>query len=80
MTVQQLRKLLREYADEFTVTIENNHIKVVGMYSSGDLFEEFINSAGGTWEGGIGIAPNGWWCGECSTFDCDKCGGWKERE
>jgi hypothetical protein len=79
MTVKHLIKLLREYADEFTVTIENNHIKVVGMYPSGDLFKEFINSSGGVWEGGCGTAPNGKWCGECATFNCDECG-WEKRD
>ena len=78
MTVKHLRKLLTNYENEFTVTIENNHIKVAGMYPNGDFYEEFINSAGGTWEGGCGTAPDGKFCGECSTFNCDECG-WKER-
>lgn len=79
MTVKQLRKLLSRYDDGDEVVIKNNNIHILGVFYTGETFEEFINSAGGVWEGGCGTAPNGKFCGECSTFDCEECG-WKERE
>ena len=79
MTVQHLRKLLRHYDDKDEVAINNNQIKILGVLWNGETYEEHINSAGGTWEGGCGTAPNGKYCGECATFDCDKCD-LKERE
>ena len=79
MIVKDLKKILLRYKDTDNVTISKDYIKVAGKFNNGDDYEEFINSAGGIWEGGIGYAPNGKWCGECSTFDCDKCG-WEERK
>ena len=79
MTVKHLKTLLSAYKDDFDVVIKNNNIKITGKYYGDDIYEEYINSAGGTWEGGCGNAPDGRFCGECSTFDCDKCG-WKERK
>jgi hypothetical protein len=79
MTVKQLMNILSYHEDSDEVTINNNHIKVVGKFRTGESYEEFINSAGGIWEGGCGTDPEGKFCGECSTFDCDKCD-WRERE
>jgi hypothetical protein len=78
MKVWDLKRLLEAYKDDFDIVIKDNYLKVTGQYYN-DHYEEYINSAGGTWEGGCGNAPNGKFCGECSTFDCDKCD-WKERE
>lgn len=78
MTVEQLRKLLSCYDKNDTVIFVGN-IKIIGKYSDGIGYEEFINSAGGVWEGGCGTAPNGTFCGECSTFDCEQCD-WRERK
>lgn len=78
MTVKHLKKLLSYYDNGDEVVIEDSTIKILGVHWSGETFEEHINSAGGTWEGGCGTAPDGKFCGECSTFDCDECG-WKER-
>ena len=77
MTVGQLRSLLIVHDDNAEVVI--NGMKIIGKYTTGETFEEFINSAGGTWECGCGTAPDGRFCGECSSFDCDKCD-WKERK
>lgn len=79
MMVRDLRKILLRYKDEDQVVIDNNIIKVSGKFTSGDGYEELINSAGGTWMDGCGNAPDGRYCGECGSFDCDKCD-WKERE
>lgn len=77
MTVKQLKRLLEAYKEDFNIVIENNYIKVTSQYYRDD-YEEYINSAGGTWEGGCGNAPDGTFCGECVHFDCDRCG-WEER-
>lgn len=79
MRVIDLKKLLLCYKDDYELTIANNYIKIVGKFSDGEIYEEYINSAGGTWEGGCGIDPEGGFCGECSHFDCGQCD-WKERE
>ena len=78
MKVRDLKMLLLHYGDDDELTINGNNIKVVGKFRTGESYEEFINSAGGVWEGGCGTAPDGEFCGECSSFDCDKCR-WKER-
>lgn len=78
MTVRDLKTLLLHYEDDDEVTINNNHIKIVGKFRTGETYEEFINSAGGTWEGGCGTDPDGKFCGQCDYFDCDKCD-WKEK-
>ena len=74
MTVLNLKQILSYYQDDFEVTIQGNVIKVRGRYrpDSTDI-TEYINSAGGVWEGGCGTAPDGSYCGECSRFECDKC-------
>ena len=79
MKVRDLKLLLLCYKDDYELTIENNHIKVVGTFRTGETYEEYINSAGGCLESGCGRAPDGSFCGECSHFDCDKCD-WKERK
>ena len=79
MKIRDLRRLLLAYKDDFDVVIENGYIKVTGAYYDNYDYEEYINSAGGTWEGGCGNAPDGRFCGECGHFDCDKCD-WKERK
>lgn len=77
MTVGQLRSLLIVHDDNAEVVV--NGMKIIGKYTTRETYEEFINSAGGTWEGGCGTAPDGRFCGECSSFDCDRCN-WKERK
>ena len=79
MTVKHLINLLSYHANSDEVIIKDNVIKVSGKFITGESYEEYINSTGGVWEGGCGNAPDGTYCGECSTFDCDKCG-WKERK
>ncbi len=80
MTVKHLKELLRCYKDEYEVNIIDNVIKIeCGLGIGGYTSNEYINSAGGVWEGGCGMAPDGSLCGECSSFDCDKCGWDKEK-
>ena len=79
MTVKQLRKLLSRYDDGDEVVVKNNNVHILGVFYTGETFEELINSAGGVWEGGCGTAPNGKRCGECATFNCDECG-WEKRK
>lgn len=59
MTVRDLKLLLLCYKDTDELTIENNHIKIVGKFRNGETYEEYINSAGGLWEGGCGRAADG---------------------
>ncbi len=77
MTVERLKRLLRRYRDDFQVEIQNNAIKVTGKYDY-SYCEEYINTYGAVWSDGIGFAPDGAWCGECSGFDCSKCSIGKE--
>ena len=79
MTMKHLKELLSIYKNDAEVIIFDNIIEIKSKLSTGHIHREYINSAGGVWEGGTGVAPDGTYCGECSTFDCDKCG-WKERE
>jgi hypothetical protein len=78
MKVKDLKRLLGAYKDDFDVVIKDGYIKVIGQYYSG-TYEEYINTYGGTWQGGCGNAPDGSFCGECGHFDCSKCN-WKERK
>lgn len=79
MKIKDLKKLLKNYPDDFEVVIEDDNLKITGVYWLKDLkeeyeCEEYINSDGGRWEKGLGYAPNGECCGECIEFDCGKCG------
>ena len=78
MNVRELKRILLRYKVDDKVTIGEGWIKVEGKFNSGDAYEEYINSSGGTWSDGCGTAPNGKFCGECATFNCDKCG-WEKR-
>jgi hypothetical protein len=80
MTIKRLKELLQCYKDEYEVCIIDNVIEIKGKVDADYIHREYINSAGGVWEGGCGMAPDGSLCGECSTFNCDKCGGWKRRK
>lgn len=40
----------------------------------------WIDSAGGTHEGGIGHMPDGTCCGECTREDCGECEVWTQRK
>lgn len=37
----------------------------------------YIDEVGGHHDSGIGWAPNGHWCGECTKSSCSKCSVWK---
>lgn len=79
MKVKHLKELLRCYKDEYEVNIVDNVIKIKGKIDAKHIIEEYINSAGGVWEGGCGINPDGGFCGECTTFNCDDCIGWNKE-
>lgn len=38
----------------------------------------YIDSIGGEHSCGLGYAPNGEFCGECSNISCDGCSVWEE--
>ena len=37
----------------------------------------YTDEIGGHHDSGIGWAPNGQWCGECTKSSCSKCSVWK---
>ncbi len=37
----------------------------------------YTDEVGGHHDSGIGWAPNGHWCGECTKSSCSKCPIWK---
>ena len=37
----------------------------------------YTDEVGGHHDSGIGWAPNGQWCGECTKSSCSKCPVWK---
>lgn len=37
----------------------------------------YTDEVGGHHDSGIGWAPNGRWCGECTKSSCSKCSVWK---
>lgn len=79
MTIKHLRELLSIYKNDDEVTLADKIIKIKGKLSTGHTHMEYINSKGCVWEGGTGVAPDGTYCGECTVFDCDKCGWDKEK-
>jgi hypothetical protein len=40
----------------------------------------YVDSIGGEHGCGLGYAPNGEFCGECSKMSCDGCPVWEEME
>jgi len=75
MTIKKLREILSYWEDDDIVVVDG--MKIVNKDMLGVTSETYVNSAGGTWEGGCGTAPDGTFCGECSTFNCEQCS-WKE--
>lgn len=37
----------------------------------------YTDEVGGHHDSGMGWAPNGHWCGECTKSSCSKCSVWK---
>ena len=61
------------------------HTKLKGLYSCfhycpvcGEMTEyTYIDSVSGEHSCGLGYAPNGEFCGECSNMSCDGCKVWE---
>ena len=70
MKASDLRLFMKEIPNEAEVIFSDGII----TFMFGDNTLAF-NKCGGQWDNGVGYAPGGTvCCGECSHFDCIKCG------
>lgn len=70
MTLRTLRTFMQNIPNEAEVIFSEG---IITFIFNGDTVA--LNKFGATWENGVGYLNNGTvCCGECSHFDCARCG------
>ena len=70
ITAAQLKEFMKNIPDSAQVIFSDGII--IFVFGDNTLA---LNKYGGQWDNGVGYTPGGTsYCGECSHFDCSKCG------
>ena len=77
MTVKTLKQLMQGIPEDAQVVIADKVVAFVYGENTENIIA--INANGAVWDNGIGCAPDGTVCGECTSFDCESCRAFRLR-